>query len=95
MASALEHYVNSVRTMTSAGNFGWFLFFCVIAYFFFIFFLAGNFRELVDYLNDSAELLSRNINLLDNVLETLDLQNHSLGALYVVAAKISDIQLRV
>ncbi|CAG9804610.1 unnamed protein product [Chironomus riparius] len=70
MASALEHYVNNVRTMTS----------------------AGNFRELVDYLNDSMELLQRNLNLLDNVMETLDLQHHSLGVMYIVAAKISEIQ---
>ena len=40
------------------------------------------------------ELLQRNLNLLDNVLETLDLQHHSLGAMYIVAAKISEIQVR-
>lgn len=54
---------------------------------------VGNFRELVDYLNESTELLQRNLNLLDNVLETLDLQNHSLGVMYIVAAKISEIQV--
>lgn len=53
----------------------------------------GNFRELVDYLNDSMELLQRNLSLLDNVLETLDLQHHSLGVMYIVAAKISEIQV--
>ncbi|CRL02159.1 CLUMA_CG015097, isoform A [Clunio marinus] len=69
MASALEHYVNNVRTLTS----------------------AGNFRELVEYLNDSTELLSKNSNILDNVLETLDVQLHSLGVLYILVAKISEI----
>lgn len=39
------------------------------------------------------ELLQRNLNLLDNVLETLDLQHHSLGVMYIVAAKISEIQV--
>jgi c-di-GMP-related signal transduction protein len=56
-------------------------------------FFAGNFVQLVEYLNDSHELLVRNLNLLDNVLETLDLQQHSLGALYIVNAKISEIQV--
>ncbi|XP_052871978.1 COP9 signalosome complex subunit 3 isoform X2 [Anopheles cruzii] len=51
---------------------------------------AGNFLELADYLTDSTELLSKNGNILDNVLETLDIQQHSLGVLYVLAAKFND-----
>lgn len=50
----------------------------------------GNLRELVDYLNESLELLSRNGNILDNVLETLDIQQHSLGVMFVLLAKFSD-----
>ncbi|XP_035794286.1 COP9 signalosome complex subunit 3-like [Anopheles albimanus] len=51
---------------------------------------AGNFRELAEYLSESTELLVKNSNILDNVLETLDIQQHSLGVLYVLAAKFSD-----
>lgn len=47
-------------------------------------------RELVDYLNESLELLSRNGNILDNVLETFDIQQHSLGYMYILLAKFSD-----
>jgi uncharacterized protein Yka (UPF0111/DUF47 family) len=61
--------------------------------FFAILYFTGNFKELVEYLNDSAELLAKNINILDNVLETLDYQQHSLGILYILVAKISEIQV--
>lgn len=57
------------------------------------FFIAGNVRELVEYLNESLELLTRNGNILDNVLETLDVQQHSLGYMFVLLAKFSDVQL--
>jgi len=50
----------------------------------------GNLRELVEYLNESLELLSRNGNILDNVLETLDIQQHSLGVMFILLAKFSD-----
>ncbi|XP_001605022.1 COP9 signalosome complex subunit 3 [Nasonia vitripennis] len=49
----------------------------------------GNFRELTNALNKFSEALSRNVQHLDNVLETLDLQNHSLGILAVLCAKIT------
>ncbi|XP_055584825.1 COP9 signalosome complex subunit 3-like [Uranotaenia lowii] len=68
MASPLEHYVNHVRTMSS----------------------AGNFRELVEYLLESTDLLAKNGNILDNVLETLDIQQHSLGVLFVLVIKFSN-----
>ncbi|KAL1395884.1 hypothetical protein pipiens_010905, partial [Culex pipiens pipiens] len=71
MASPLEHYVNHVRTMSS----------------------AGNFRELVEYLLESTELLAKNGNILDNVLETLDIQQHSLGVLFVLVIKFSEPNL--
>lgn len=52
---------------------------------------SGNFRELIEYLNGSTELLSKNGNILDNVLETLDIQQHSLGVLYILVAKFSNV----
>lgn len=52
--------------------------------------IAGNVRELVDYLNESLELLSRNSNILDNVLETLDIQQHSLGYMFILLAKFAE-----
>ncbi|XP_011181361.1 COP9 signalosome complex subunit 3 [Zeugodacus cucurbitae] len=67
MASALENYVNNVRTKSS----------------------EGNFRIMVEQLNDSIEILPRYWDLLDNVLETLDIQQHSLGVLYVLLAKFN------
>jgi len=47
---------------------------------------SGNFPELVDYLNKSGgDALNRNSagNVLATVLETLDIQQHSLGVLAV------------
>ena len=43
----------------------------------------GNFHELADYLSKSMEMLDRNSGQLSNVLETLDIQQHSLGVLAV------------
>lgn len=96
MASALEHYVNNVRTLTAAGKsrieefhlFLLFKFLLIVTSSF-----LGNFRELTDYLNDSTELLTKNSNILDNVLETLDVQQHSLGVMFILVAKISEIQV--
>ncbi|KAK4877067.1 hypothetical protein RN001_009573 [Aquatica leii] len=65
MASALEQFVNTVRTLSS----------------------QGNYRELYDYLSKSNETLIKNGQHLDNVLETLDIQQHSLGVLSVLNAK--------
>lgn len=95
MASALEHYVNNVRTLTSAGSVEFIEIFTfwnsfVIEMWIFV---SGSFRELVEYLNDSTELLSKNSNILDNVLETLDIQQHSLGVLFILVAKISEVQV--
>lgn len=69
MASALEHYVNNVRSLSA----------------------SGNFRELIEYLNGTSDLLAKNGNILDNVLETLDVQQHSLGVLYVLVAKFTNL----
>ncbi|XP_067643260.1 COP9 signalosome complex subunit 3 [Eurosta solidaginis] len=50
----------------------------------------GNFRTMVEQLNDSVDMLSRYLDLLDNVLETLDYQQHSLGVLYVLLVKFNN-----
>ncbi|XP_046404597.1 COP9 signalosome complex subunit 3 [Ischnura elegans] len=67
MASALEQFVNDVRTLSS----------------------QGNFRELCEMLGKSSDVLMKNGPHLDTVLETLDLQAHSLGVLAVLCAKFS------
>ncbi|KAL1128859.1 hypothetical protein AAG570_013393 [Ranatra chinensis] len=51
--------------------------------------LAGNYRDLCDLLIKSTELLEKNGQHLDTVLETLDLQQHSLGMLAVLSIKLS------
>ncbi|KAH8366124.1 hypothetical protein KR093_009332 [Drosophila rubida] len=69
MGSALENYVNQVRTLSA----------------------AGNYRELADELPESLSLLVRNWSILDNVLETLDMQQHTLGVLYVLLGKLHSV----
>lgn len=49
----------------------------------------GSLRELCEYLNKSSEVLLKNTQHLDNVLETLDIQQHSLGILAVLCAKFT------
>ena len=61
----------------------------------FPFAFSGNFRELVVYLIDSVELVTKNGNILDNVMETLDIQQHSLGYLFVLSAKFNDSSVSV
>lgn len=56
--------------------------------------LIGAFEDLATQLLDSTEILSKNWNILDNVLETLDVQQHSLGVLYVLLAKFNSLQVR-
>jgi len=54
---------------------------------------AGNFPELVEYLNKSGgDALTRNSsgNILSTVLETLDIQQHSLGVLAVLTARLQN-----
>lgn len=70
---------------------------CNVSYFFLnlkylgvlVLYFAGNFRELCELLNKSTEVLMKNGQHLDNVLETLDLQQHSLGVLAVLCVKFS------
>lgn len=67
MASALEQFVNNVRTLSK----------------------QGSFRELCEIISKSTDVLMKNGQHLDNVLETLDLQQHSLGILAVLCVKFS------
>ncbi|KAK9875852.1 hypothetical protein WA026_009639 [Henosepilachna vigintioctopunctata] len=53
--------------------------------------INGTFRELVEYLSKTNEILQKNSQHLDNVLETLDFQQHSLGVLYLLCAKFNYI----
>lgn len=53
----------------------------------------GNFRELYETITKSSEGLLKNLQHLDNVLETLDVQQHSLGVLAVLIAKFSSPNL--
>lgn len=48
---------------------------------------SGNYRELYEVIIKAEELLQRNSAHLNNVLETLDVQQHSLGVLAVLIAK--------
>lgn len=66
-ASAMEQFVNTVRTLSA----------------------QGNFHELGDYLSKQTEMLVRNHSQLGNVFETLDMQQHSLGMLAILTAKLS------
>uniref|UniRef100_A0A0A9VUZ6 COP9 signalosome complex subunit 3 n=1 Tax=Lygus hesperus TaxID=30085 RepID=A0A0A9VUZ6_LYGHE len=49
----------------------------------------GNFRDLCDILHKSTDLLLKNGQHLDTVLEMLDLQQHSLAMLEVLGVKLS------
>lgn len=57
--------------------------------------VKGAFEELATHLLDSTEILAKNWNILDNVLETLDVQQHSLGVMYVLIAKFNSLAVWV
>lgn len=42
----------------------------------------------------SKEILAKNTNYLDNVLETLDMQQHTIGVMFVIAAKFTHVTVR-
>lgn len=85
MASVLEQFVTTVRTLSSHGN----LDVLVKCQCYLEVIFSGNYKVLCDYLTKSSEILVKNTQHLDNVLETLDLQQHSLGYLVVLCAKFS------
>ncbi|XP_041362938.1 COP9 signalosome complex subunit 3-like [Gigantopelta aegis] len=47
----------------------------------------GNFTQLCEFISKSAEVLTKNAAHLDNVLATLDVQQHSLGILGILCVK--------
>lgn len=49
----------------------------------------GNYKVLCEYLGKSSEILLKNTQHLDTVLETLDIQQHTLGYLSVLCAKLN------
>jgi len=52
----------------------------------------GQFSLLCDYMNKSWNNLTKiNVTLLDSILEALDLQEHSLGIMYVLCIKVNAI----
>ena len=53
----------------------------------------GNFTELNEFLQKNMEILVRNPAHLGNVLETLDIQQHSLGVLAVMSAKLQQSEI--
>lgn len=56
---------------------------------FIIYFTIGNYRDVYELISKSNEVLVKNGVHLDNVLETLNYQQHSLGVLAVLVAKFS------
>lgn len=64
---------------------------CKSINFVFKIFKLGAYEELAANLLDSVEILTKNWSILDNVLETLDIQQHSLGVLYVLIAKFNSL----
>lgn len=58
-------------------------------YYLIILCFIGNFRELSEIISKSTDVLIKNGQHLDNVLETLNLQEHSLGILAVLCVKFS------
>lgn len=92
MASALEQFVNNVCTLSAQGkniSFNNLTFHCYWTIDDINFLILGNYRELVETINQSTEVLIKGGPHLDNVLETLDLQQHSLGYLAVLCTKFA------
>lgn len=55
----------------------------------------GNYNDLCEVLRKSTDVLSKNLQHLDNVLETLDPFWHSLGYLAVLFVKTSNLPTHV
>jgi len=53
----------------------------------------GNYSELCEHLNKSQESLTRNPGLLDTVMESLDMAQHSLGYIAVLVTKLQQDNL--
>ncbi|XP_074649374.1 COP9 signalosome complex subunit 3-like [Tubulanus polymorphus] len=50
----------------------------------------GNFAQLCEFISKSTEVLGKNLPHLDNLLGTLDVQQHSLGVLGILLVKLSN-----
>lgn len=51
----------------------------------------GKLREILETCKLSKEILAKNTNYLDNVLETLDIQQHTIGVMFVISAKFTSL----
>lgn len=49
----------------------------------------GQWSKLCEFMNKSWNLLSKNVSNLDTIMETFDIQEHSLGVLYILCVKVS------
>jgi COP9 signalosome complex subunit 3 len=49
----------------------------------------GSFDQLSEYISKNSEILSKNWTHLEDVMQTLDLQEHSLGIMAILCAKLS------
>lgn len=52
-------------------------------------------REILEACKLSKEILAKNTNYLDNVLETLDMQQHTIGCMFVIAAKFTALTVSI
>ncbi len=52
---------------------------------------SGNLKLLVEYLNKAVDVLSKNSGQLDNVLQQLEFEQHSLGILAILMVKYDSL----
>lgn len=52
-------------------------------------------RDLADYLLNATDMLEKNGAILDAVLETLDVEQHALGILFVLVAKFNTLTVSI
>lgn len=54
-------------------------------------FFLGKPREVLEACRVTKDILVKHANYLDNVLETLDIQQHTIGVMFVITAKFTNI----
>lgn len=52
-------------------------------------------RDLADYLINATDMLEKNFAILDAVLETLDVEQHALGILFVLVVKFNSLTVNL
>lgn len=52
-------------------------------------------QDLADYLINAMDVLEKNNAILDAVLEALDVEQHALAILFVLAAKFSTLTVNI